>query len=275
MSIDPPMNPGTTTSDQSVAYGRQFVDVYDRLFPGDAAAAQTARFLRGLMDVGGGAIELGVGTGRIAVPLAGLGVRVTGIDTSVALLERARTAASGHHADVTLVQADIRTWRAESAADLVYCVCGTISMLACPNEQRAVLDNAAASVRPGGHVLIETHSPARVRWLHRDAAVVTFNTDVPTIPGGLQTRSSLAAGSDHWSVEHTWHDGTRGRSAYEFSRLTEPAALTELAADAGLDRVDLVSSWSHSPYDPLSPTYTAVFRRPADRSGDPERRCRT
>jgi SAM-dependent methyltransferase len=249
--------------DQSRRYGREFGEIYDLVFPPAPEAGQAAALLHRL--AGGGApevVELGVGSGRVAVPLARLGARVVGVDTSPELLARARSRAGAEGLDVRLVEADLRTWRSPRPVDLVYCVCGTLSMLATPEEQAAALAGAAASTRPGGAVVVETHSPERVRRLHARQDRVSVHADVPDLPGGLTTLSVLAPGSLRWRVEHTWSLDGRPRTAQEFSTLTDADRLDAMAATAGLQPERRASDWTGAPYEPYCPMYVCVYRVP-------------
>jgi SAM-dependent methyltransferase len=242
---------------QPTAYGRQFGDVYDALFPAGEDAEQAADFLGALGGRDGRFVELGVGTGRVALPLVARGRSVVGVDLSRELLARAAARATELGLPLELVAADIREWRSPAPVDVAYCVCATLSMLAEPAEHRQVLANLAASVRPGGHVVVETHSPERVRRLHAGGGPVEFRTPLAGSADGLASVSELV--DRHWTVSYRW-PGDPPRTAVEHSRLIEPAELTELAGAVGLRPVRVVSSWTGDPLDPLSPTYVAVFR---------------
>jgi SAM-dependent methyltransferase len=248
-------------ADQSIQYGEQFAGVYDRVFPRDDAADDAAAFLRELIrGADPTAVELGVGTARVAAPLARLGVRVHGIDSSPQMLAAAGVAVTG--LPVTLERADIRTWEAPRPVDLAYCICATISMLSTEDEQRAVLARLAAAVVPGGHVVVETHSPARILRLHAQQDVVSFTAEVSGLRHGLRTVSVLDADRTTWRLHHSWEDDEGEHDAQEFSRLTTPETLVSLAAEAGLSLVSCSSDWSGGDLDPFSPTYVAVLTAP-------------
>src|SRR5690349_8340353 len=83
----------------------------------------TAEFLAGLAG-GGAALELGIGTGRIALPLSARGVRVAGVDLSEAMLARLRAKSGGDA--ITVVVGDFATTRVEGAFSLAYAVFNTI-----------------------------------------------------------------------------------------------------------------------------------------------------
>jgi 2-polyprenyl-3-methyl-5-hydroxy-6-metoxy-1,4-benzoquinol methylase len=247
-------------ADQSLNYGVQFGGIYDALFPRDDSAVRAADRLAGLApDPGGRFVEFGVGTGRIALPLAARGVAVTGVDLSPDLLRQAAEQAAESGVALDLVRADIRDWVAPEPADVAYCVCATISMLGLPAEHQRVVDNLTASVRPGGHVVVETHSPARIRLLHRAADTVSFRTPLAGSETGLDTEAHLDPGG-RWTVSYRWND-PQPRSAKEFSFLIEPSELAAMARRAGLDPVVTTSSWTGTGVDPAAPTYISVFRK--------------
>jgi SAM-dependent methyltransferase len=257
---------GPADADQSWTYGAQFAGIYDRLFCPLSDTGATVGFLRRLVPEGGAALELGVGTGRVAVPLAATGVRVTGVDSSPQMLAGARRNAELAEVALDLVEGDIRSWRSPVQVDLVLCLCATVSMFAAESEQLAVLMRAVEAVRPGGAVVVETHSPARIRRLHEPGPRVELALDVPGLPGGLQTVAQLSTDGLHWDVSHRWREDGELRTAREFSRLTAPADLARLATRAGLVPVTSAVDWSGGPADQLGPTYVSVFRHPAERA---------
>src|SRR5215470_1633173 len=103
----------------------------------------------------GAALELAIGTGRIAVPLAARGVRVAGIDNSEAMV--ARLQAKGR--DIEVAIGDMATTRVDGEFSLVYLVFNTIFNLTTQDAQVACFENAAAHLRPGGCFLIEVSVP--------------------------------------------------------------------------------------------------------------------
>jgi 2-polyprenyl-3-methyl-5-hydroxy-6-metoxy-1,4-benzoquinol methylase len=254
-------------SNQSVEYGRSFSPIYDQVFPRDDTALSAASFLHRLatsMVDGPGvprasACEFGVGTGRVALPLSQLGVPVTGVDSSAELLARVDTSA-----DLITALGDIRRWRAAQPVTLSYCICATLSMLESTSEQTEALRRMAESTCPGGHVVVETHSPERVRRAHGDRRVIDFDSPVGGLGRTLRSRSTLTEDGSAWHLQHRWGDAP-DEQATEFSRLLEPAHLVQLARNVGLIPTGLFSGWSGQPIDPLSPTYTAVFQVPGVR----------
>jgi SAM-dependent methyltransferase len=109
----------------------------------------------------GAALEFGVGTGRIALPLAERGVHVHGIELSEAMVVRLRAKPGADHIDVTI--GDFATTTVEGKFSLVYLVANTIMNLTTQDEQVACFRNAAAHLEPGGCFLIEVLVPGLQR----------------------------------------------------------------------------------------------------------------
>lgn len=143
-------------------------------------------------DTGEAALELGCGTGRVLVPLAATGCRVTGVDGSSALLEVARRKVeqSGVGARVLLAQADLRTFSlTERGFDFAFCVSNTLMHLNTQADQLAALINAQHHLRPGGRLLVEL-----------------FNPDIP----------HLIAISGVQVLADQWHDEERGATVLKW-----------------------------------------------------------
>ena len=105
----------------------------------------------------GPALELGVGTGRLALPLAHRGVRVHGIDMSRAMVRRLREKPGGDAVDVAI--GDFATTRVPGEFAVAYLVFNTINNLTTQAAQVACFRNAAEHLRPGGCFLVEVGVP--------------------------------------------------------------------------------------------------------------------
>src|SRR5215217_1963179 len=110
---------------------------------------------------GGAALELGIGTGRIALPLAQRGVSVHGIEFSEAMVARMREKAGAEQIDVTI--GDFATTSVEGTFSLAYLVANTIMNLTTQDGQVACFQNVAAHLEPGGCFVIEVMVPALQR----------------------------------------------------------------------------------------------------------------
>ncbi|MBB0247065.1 methyltransferase domain-containing protein [Streptomyces alkaliphilus] len=282
--------PTDTTPDPGVrdcGYGDEFRHVYDRIFRKDAYADLTGRVLAGWHpDPAAGTLELGVGTGRVAVPLARELIRVAtadrpggtgdpeapagagdlpeivGVDSSLTMLEGLRTEIDRHRLPITPVHGDIRVEREDDRRyGLVYCVCATLSMLTHPDEQRAVIRAAARALAPGGVLVVETAHPGHVRALHDGRRDASFFTPYPEPNTGLLTCSTLLPGDQPlWRASHVWFEGDgTSRVGTEISRLTEPEEVDAYAAQAGLVPIDRWADWLGNPLAPDSPMYIARY----------------
>ena len=117
---------------------------------------ETVDFLAGFAG-DGAALELGIGTGRVALPLSQRGVRVHGIDVSEAMVAKMRAKPGGDAISVTF--GDIATTRAPGHFRLVYLPFNIITNLLTQAEQVACFRNAADHLEPGGHMVAETFVP--------------------------------------------------------------------------------------------------------------------
>jgi SAM-dependent methyltransferase len=110
---------------------------------------------------GGPALEFGIGTGRIALPLAARGVPVCGVDLSEAMVARLRMKPGG---DTILVAiGDYATTRVEGTFSLVYLVFNTINNQTTQEGQLATFENVAAHLKPGGYFVVEVGVPGHER----------------------------------------------------------------------------------------------------------------
>jgi SAM-dependent methyltransferase len=109
----------------------------------------------------GAALELGIGTGRIALPLSRRGVRVHGIDLSPAMVAQLRAKPGADDIGVTI--GDFATTEVDGTFELAYLVYNTIENLTTQDEQVACFRNVAAHLEPGGCFVIEVEVPALQR----------------------------------------------------------------------------------------------------------------
>src|SRR5947199_3309295 len=137
-----------------LSFGEEVAEIYDQTPRGDEA--ETVACLEGLAR-GGPALELAIGTGRIALPLAALGVRVDGIDFSPSMLAKLRSKRGGDHIAATLGNfADVAvpgTYR------LIYIVFNTLFNLLTQDEQVRCFENVAVHLTDDGSFVVEAGVP--------------------------------------------------------------------------------------------------------------------
>ena len=201
----------------------------------------------------GAALELGIGTGRIAVPLAVRGVPVHGIDLSEAMVERLRAKPGAERIEVTI--GDFATARVDGTFSVAYLVYNTINNLTTQDEQVACFQNVAAHLEPGGCFLIEVGVPA----LQRLPPGETFRPfDVSENHLGFDEYDVVSQGliSHHyWKV-----DGTFERSSTPF-RYVWPSELDLMARLAGMTLRDRWSGWNREPFTSESKKHVSVWQK--------------
>ena len=201
----------------------------------------------------GAALELGIGTGRIAVPLAERGVPVHGIDLSEAMVERLRAKPGAERIEVTI--GDFATARVDGTFSVAYLVYNTINNLTTQDEQVACFQNVAAHLEPGGCFLIEVGVPA----LQRLPPGETFRPfDVSENHLGFDEYDVVSQGliSHHyWKV-----DGTFERSSTPF-RYVWPSELDLMARLAGMTLRDRWSGWNREPFTSESKKHVSVWQK--------------
>jgi SAM-dependent methyltransferase len=196
---------------------------------------------------GGGALELAIGTGRIALPLAARGVRVEGIDLSPDMVAQLRAKPGG--ADLRVVIGDMTATRLDGEFSLVYLVFNTIGNLTSQDAQAACFRNAAAHLGPGGAFVVELGVP-------------------PTGPLSVFDLSETHAGIDEYDpatqrlVSHhfTLVDGSWERQSVPF-RSVPPGELDLMARLAGMKLEERWSGWRREPFTAESTSHVSVWRK--------------
>ncbi len=211
-------------------------------------------FLAALAGEGGRALELAVGTGRVALPLRGRGVEVHGIDLSEAMVARLRAKAGGAEVPVTI--GDYASTAAEGPFDLVYLVFNTIGNVTTQDAQVATFANAARHLRPGGCFVVETGVPGvlqvppgeRFRVFRHDARGVGYDEyDVVT----------QQMWSHHVSLRP---DGTGERRSIPF-RYAWPAEMDLMARLAGMALRERWEWWDRTPFTAASRSHVSVWEK--------------
>ncbi|CAL9636302.1 class I SAM-dependent methyltransferase [Streptomyces sp. enrichment culture] len=207
---------------------------------------------------GGAALEFAIGTGRVAVPLAGRGVPVTGIDSSRPMVERLRAKAGGPA--IPVVIGDMATATAPGRYTLVYLVYNTISNLLTQAEQVQCFRNAARHLAPGGRFVVELWVPELRRLPPGQEATVW-----KSVPGsiGLDTYDVLR---QHVVSHHFRFDETEQARLFRSPhRYIWPAELDLMAQLAGFVLESRHADWGDAPFTADSPSHVSVYRLPSAR----------
>ena len=232
------------------AYGDAIADVYDRWY---TDATDVEDIVATVRSLGTSVLELGIGTGRLAIPLADAGLAVSGIDASPAMVAKLHE----KRPDIPVAIADFTDVAVEGTFDVVLLAFNALLNLLTLDDQARCLRNAAARLRPGGSVVVETFVP---------------DDDAPT--QGLDVRS-VEPDEVQWSVFRvedrivsgsivTVREDSGVRLRPWRIRLTTPTELDEVAARAGLELVRRTGGWRGEPFTTESERQVTVYR-PAPR----------
>jgi SAM-dependent methyltransferase len=203
----------------------------------------------------GAALELGVGTGRIALPLSERGVPVHGLDISAPMVERLRGKPGGDRIEVTI--GDFATTKVDGTFRLAYLVYNTITNLATQDAQVDCFCNVAAHLEPGGAFVIEVIVP-----------------DLRRLPPG-DTARVFAMGPRHVGVDeftdlpgqvsyshHWWAVGDKLEIFSAPYRYVWPSELDLMARIAGMALRERWSDWARRPFTGESTSHVSVWEKP-------------
>jgi SAM-dependent methyltransferase len=204
----------------------------------------------------GRALELGIGTGRIALPLAQRGVPVHGIELSKAMVARLRAKPGGEDIGVTI--GDFATTTVEGTFSVAYLVFNTIENLTTQAAQVACFRNVAAHLEPGGCFVIEVGVPELQR-LPPGETIRAFH--VSETRWGFDEYDVARQGltSHHFRIV----DGRVERNSVPF-RYAWPSELDLMAQLAGMRLRARWSGWKREPFTSDSRTHVSVWEKPAD-----------
>lgn len=203
---------------------------------------------------GGPALELGIGTGRIALPLARRGVAVHGIDVSRAMVARLRAKPGGQAIDVTI--GDFATARVDGTFPVAYLVFNTIMNLTTQATQVACFRNVAAHLEPGGCFVVEVMVP-ELRRLPAGQNVVPFHVSSTRWAFDLYDVATQAMSSNYVEVV----DGRGEYRSIPF-RYVWPAELDLMALLAGLRLRERWDGWTRQPFTSDSHKHVSIWEKP-------------
>ncbi len=228
---------------------------YDVLWPelfDPALIEATVSFLAALTPAGP-ALEFGVGTGRIALPLSRRNVEVRGIELSPAMLARLRMHADSSGLEVTL--GDFTSTTVGASFELVYLLRNTITNLTTQDEQVRAFANAAAHLRPGGCFVIENYIPELQRLPPGETTHVF--TATPDHLGYEQYDLATQTATSH----HCWTIDGRLTTFTSPHRYVWPSELDLMARLAGLNLRERWAGWHRTPFRSDSRDHISVWEK--------------
>jgi SAM-dependent methyltransferase len=201
----------------------------------------------------GRALELAIGTGRIAVPLAARGVPVHGIELSRAMAARLQAKPGSESIAVTI--GDMATTTVDGTFSVAYLVFNTIMNLTSMEAQVACFQNVAAHLEPGGCFVVEVMIP-ELQWLPPGEIYRVF--DVSERHWGFDEYDVVNQGliSHHFSI----FDGTTEQVSMPF-RYVWPSELDLMALHAGMRLRDRWSGWKREPFTSDSKEHVSVWQK--------------
>ncbi len=244
---------------RSESYGEGIADVYDEWYHGVTDVGASTRFLddvaRGAADGGpANVLELAAGTGRLAIPLAAFGHRVTALDVSEAMLDRLRTGDVEQR--ITTVVGDMVDDIPAGPFDVVFVAYNSLFMLTEPERQAACFFTVAQALAPDGVFVIEAfvpYDPPRtgqatdIRVLTADRVVLAVSITDPT---AQQVRGQYV----------DLVNGQPVRLRPFFLRYAAPAELDAFAGEAGLRLAERFEDMHRNPFDDNSGTHVSIYR---------------
>lgn len=233
-------------------FGRLWAATYDG--PGNPDPAPAVDFLAPLAD-GGPVLELAVGTGRVALPLAARGIAVEGVEASPEMVAHLRAKPGG--ADMPVAIGDMADVPVAGPYRLVFLVFNTLFNLVSEERQAACFRNVARVLAPGGAFVIETFVPdpadfdrdeqVQVREVTEDSATIRVHRYDRAAQTFVRQTVTFDASGVHlkpFAMRYAW-----------------PEQIDELAERAGLRLTERYADWDRSPFDADSRSHISVYRR--------------
>lgn len=215
----------------------------------------TVEFLAALAGGLGPVLELGIGGGRVALPLAARGIRVEGIEASQAVLDRLRATPGGESIPVTV--ADMADLPLDGPFGLVYVVWSGLFHLPSQARQVGCFRNVARVLAPGGAFVTECFVPAPALW-QREVEVNAVAEDSASM---TLTRHDPVA-QRIFTQRIRFLDGRRVRLFPVAMRYCWPSELDLMAELAGLRFRERYADWNRTPFGPASRRHVSVYEMP-------------
>jgi SAM-dependent methyltransferase len=234
-------------------FGEHVAEIYDDSLRGDELA--TVAFLEQLAR-GGAALELAIGTGRIALPLAARGIRVDGIDISPAMVAKLRAKPGGDQISVTI--GDFADVPVPGSYRLIFVVFNTLFNLLTQEDQVRCFQNVAAHLTDDGLFVVEAFVPTFLTRLRNNQYVDAEVIEVDEVRLDVARHDPVTQRLEESHV-HLSREGVR---LYPIvTRYAWPSELDLMARIAGLRLKDRWAGWNREPFTSTSSTHVSVYGR--------------
>lgn len=235
-------------------FGERFAEVYDTWYGTKLAEATTQEAVELLADLaaGGTVLELAIGTGRLALPLAERGLSIHGIDASEAMVAKLREKPGGEAIPVTI--GDFADVAVDGSFDLIFLVFNTLFNLTSQDDQVRCFHNVARHLTPRGVFVVEAFIP-----------------DIASLDG--QNMRTVHLTADSITLEASMHDPVSQLVQYQYIEITQegtrlypvpqryawPSELDLMARLAGLELHERWAAWDRSPFTASSSGHISVY----------------
>jgi len=244
----------------SETYGDRIADVYDEWY-GDPDAPDTQAAVETLAELaaGGPVLELAVGTGRLALPLAKRGLAVHGIDASEAMLAKLRAKAGG--AAVAVTVGDFADVAVEGRFSLVYVAFNTLFALQSQDDQVRCFENVSRRLTADGVFVVEAFVPDPARFQSGRVSVAKVELDRVRLDVTVVDPVEQRSESQHVVLE------PGGVRLYPVRvRWAFPSELDLMARLAGLELRHRWAGWRREPFGPASGQHVSVYAKARSRT---------
>lgn len=204
----------------------------------------------------GPALELGIGTGRIALPLVARGIRVDGIDLSQSMVDQLRTKPGGDQLSVTI--GDFSNVSVAGTYSLIYVVFNTLFNLLTQDDQIRCFQNVASHLTDDGVFVVETYTPTFLYQLNNNQYVETEAIGVDSVRLDVLRHDAATQVIEESHVSLT-EAGIRFNPVVQ--RYSWPSELDLMARMAGLRLKERFGGWHQEPFTSNSQLHISVYGR--------------
>jgi SAM-dependent methyltransferase len=238
-----------------IYFDERIADRYEAYWPElfEPSVVDAAVGFLAALAPGGSALELGIGTGRVALPLSRRGVRVHGIELSPAMVARLRAQPGAE--DVVVTVGDFARTSVGETFDLAYLVRNTITNLTSQEEQVACFETVAAQLRPAGCFVIENYIPELQRLPPGETVHPFRMTPEHVAFEQYDFAAQIAVSRHYWVI-----DGKLEIFASPH-RYVWPAELDLMARLAGMRLRERWSNWQREPFTSESRSHISVWEK--------------
>lgn len=237
-------------------YGDLIADVYDDLHSTPALDPTAEVTLLAELARGGKALELGIGTGRVALPLSKAGVEVHGIDASEAMVAKLRAKRGGRRISVTI--GDFADVPVTGKFDLVFVVFNTFFGLTTQEQQIRCFQNVAGRLKRGGLFLIRGFIPDLTRF-QRGQSMTAVRVELDRVMIDVSRHDAV---TQTVNAQQIWITESGNRLFPVRLRYAWPSEMDLMARLAGMRLRDRWSDWARGPFTEASQFHISVYEKP-------------